>query len=157
MIGNLGTKNSMSIQNYNNIGIASLAICSTLQHASSLTVPKSLLIMPLVSHNELLSYLARKTTDIKSIEKLIVDKVVFFANFNKRYYDCLLDSLNAIQFLSETSMVEVEDGALKLLANLEYASAMGDRAQKIFQASKNISEILKNSVENLYLNLRVEL
>ena len=147
----------MIAQNFNNIGIASLAICATLQHVASITMPKSLLIMPIVSHNELLSYLARKTTEVKSIEKLISDKVVFFANFNKRYYDCLLDSLNALQYLTETSMIELDTGVIKQLVDFEYKPEMGIRAQKIFLASKNISELLNDSAENLYLNLRVEL
>jgi hypothetical protein len=40
---------------------------------------------------------------------------------------------------------------------IEYDTKMGTRATKIFQASNNVSAILKGSEKTLYLNLRIQI
>lgn len=147
----------MSNYHYNNIAVISLAICATLNHSRRLTLSKACLIAPIVSHQDLLAYLARKTTDIQSVEKLVIEKTSCFSNFNKRYIDALPTSVNAIQLLSETAFVYVEEEVIHAVKMVPYSKSMGFRAEKIYQASLNISNLLNNNPENLYLNLRVEL
>lgn len=142
---------------YNNIGIEAIAIMLILQKANSLSLAKTLLILPLVTHKELLGYLANGNVKIKSLEKLIIDKTSYFSNFNKRFYDHLCDSLNAVQFLHEIDAVEFRDSELTLKTAMPFIGATGRRGEKMQKASENIAVVLAAPVEKLYLNLRVEL
>lgn len=142
---------------YNNIGIGALAIGSVLNNINELSVAKMTLILPFVTHTESLYYLARATTQIKSIEKLIAEKTSYFSNFNARYYDSLCLSFSSIQYLTDMGYAQLKDGVLFKVLPLEYDKKMGTRANKIFQAAKNISSILSENDTNLFLNLRVEL
>ena len=147
----------MNLDNYNNIGITSIAINSVLSLSEKLSLSKALLIMPLFTSKSLTSHLSRKTTEIKSIEKLISEKTPLFSNFNKRYYDSLANSINAIQLLIETNQLSLIDGKLISNQSFKYVKSMGKRAGKINTASQNVSKLLNENTEKLYLNLRIEL
>jgi len=147
----------MNLENYNNIAITSIAISSVLSLSEELSLPKALLIMPLFTSKDLTSHLARKTTEIKSIEKLISEKTRLFSNFNQRYYGSLANSLNAIQLLIETNQISITNGKLRNNESFQYLKEMGKRAGKINTASQNVSKILNENTEKLYLNLRIEL
>ena len=142
---------------YNNFGIGSLGIAFTLRYLAPLPLSKVLLVMPLISHKDLLQYLARKTTTIQSLEQLLVSHQKCFSNFNARFYDSMLTSINAIQFLVEIAMVDLVDGEIVSVKELDYDPAMGKRAQKIFDASQRIAELLKSDSAHLYTNLRIQL
>ncbi|MGZ5472019.1 MAG: three component ABC system middle component [Nitrososphaeraceae archaeon] len=142
---------------YNNLGICSLSIAFTLQNVDFLSLSRVLLIMPIIAHEELLNYMARKTTDFKSIEQIIVRKPECFLNFNARFYDGLTISLNAIQFLSELALIKLENGNIISIESLNYEKSMGERAKKIFSASPRIAEFVGSDTANLYTNLRIEL
>jgi hypothetical protein len=113
--------------------------------------------MPLISHKDLVQYLARKTTSIQSLEQIIVSHQGSFANFNARFYDSLPSTLNAIQFLAEIGMIDILDGELIVTEKIDYVKPMGKRAEKIFNASKNIAQIIKTDTVSLYTNLRIQL
>ena len=147
----------MKPSHYNNIGIGVLALVAVLNHSRELSVSKLCLVFPLLSHQELLRHLSRKTTQIKSIEKLIVEKTTCFANFNKRYYDSLCLTLNAIQYLNDAGYVIVERNHVTLLNPLLYDRRMGKRAEKVFRASENVALLLQERSDKLYLNFRAEL
>lgn len=147
----------MNLSYYNNISIGIVALGSVLNQRKELPISKLFLIFPLISHQKLLQHLGRKTTKIKSIEKLIAEKTSFFSNFNKRYNDSLALTFNALQYLNDTGYVDVVDGTVILAKPFEYHKNMGSRSNKIFNASENISLLLKERVDKLYLNLRVEL
>ncbi|SOU85784.1 hypothetical protein [Tenacibaculum dicentrarchi] len=147
----------MNLENYNNIGITVIAIKSVLSLSEKLSLSKVLLIMPLFASKDLTIHLSRKTTEIKSIEKLISEKIALFSNFNKRYYDSLINSINAIQFLIETNQILIVNGELIKNQSFDYVKGMGKRAEKINIASQNVSNLLKENTEKLYLNLRIEL
>lgn len=147
----------MNLENYNNIGITSVAINSVLSLSKKLPLSKVLLIMPLFTSKALTAHLSRKTTEIKSIEKLISEKTPLFSNFNKRYYDTLANSLNAIQLLIEINNISIKDGYLISNQHFNFEKAMGKRADKINLASQNVSKLLNENTEKLYLNLRIEL
>lgn len=142
---------------YNNFGICSLGMAFTLRHLTPLPLTKSLLVMPIISHKDLLQYLARKTTTIQSLEQILVSHQKCFSNFNARFYDSLPTSINAIQFLAEIAMVDLVEGEIVSVKELDYVPDMGKRAKKIFDASQRISEILKSDTSYLYTNLRIQL
>lgn len=142
---------------YNNVAIASIAMNAVLQVSKSLTITKSLLILPFITHKRLLSHLAHSGVKMASIEQVIAGKTSFFLNFNKRFYDSLSLSINAIQLSSDLEFLKVSGGKVHLLNQLEYSEDMGSRAKRIYKASNNIGILLEDDVENLYLNLRIEL
>lgn len=142
---------------YNNLGVGVIAIGASLNISNELSVTKATLILPFMTHTECLNYLARKTTRIASVEKLISERTSYFSNFNARYYDALILSLSSIQYLTEMGYARFEQGALYTTKHIEYDTRMGRRAKKIFQASNNVSEILKGSDKSLYLNLRIQI
>ena len=116
-----------------------------------------MLVPPIIAHSALLLHLARSTTKITSFEKYLIENVSNFSNFGDRYYDGLVNSMNAVQLLSELEIVSLSDSTLRSIQPLEYRATMGKRAGKINKATPNISKLIQGPVENLYLNLRIEL
>lgn len=147
----------MNLSYYNNIGIGVVSLGAILNQSKELSISKIFLIFPFLSHQKLTQYLGRKTTNIKSSEKLIVEKSSFFSNFNKRYTDSLVTTVNALQYLNDMGYVKIYDEKVMLEKPFEYDKKMGSRAEKIFKASENIALILRENSDNLYLNLRVEI
>ena len=147
----------MRTETLNNVAFASLAIAIVAGKVEKMELTKALLIMPILANKELTSYLANGRTKIKSLDKLIIDKLHCFSNFNKRYYDNLSTSINAIQFLSETNVISVENSIISTKEKIDYASSMGTRLKLTYKASQNIAELLSQETSNLYLNLRIEL
>lgn len=147
----------MSGRLYNNLGICSLAILFVMQHLKKLSLSKTLLIMPFVTNTELLNYLARKANNAQSIEQLIVKKTKCFSNFNSRYYDGIIVSINAIQLLVEIGMLELVNGELFVVEIFDFEKSMGERAKKIFDASSRIADLVNSDPVNLYTNLRIQL
>jgi hypothetical protein len=104
-----------------------------------------------------LSHLARASTKILSFEKYLIEHLSNFSNFNDRYYDSLTTSMNAIQLLNELEMVKVKSPIMKQVRKIDFEKSMGKRAEKMFKAAPNISSLLSDSSDKLYLNLRIEL
>ena len=147
----------MNLNYYNNLGMGIVSLGSVLNQKNELPISKLFLIIPFITHQKLLQHLGRSTTKIKSIEKLIVEKTSFFSNFNKRYNDSLVLAVNSLQYLHDSGYINISNGNVTLIKTFEYDKNMGNRASRIFNASKNISLILEDSPNKLYLNLRVEL
>ena len=155
MIGRVNIR--MKINYYNNLSVGIISLGFVLNKSKTLPLSKLFLILPFVTHSELLTYLARQSTKIQSIEKLIVDKTVCFSNFNKRYYDALTLTVEAIEYLNDLDYIQIKNGRVTLLKDFNYDKNMGKRAEKIHKISTNIAKILKDRADNLYLNLRIEL
>jgi hypothetical protein len=129
---------------------------SVLEHSKSMTLPKALLVMPLVMHDATVRYLGNSRVTRREAAALVAQRPDLFANFATRYDDSLGVTINAIQLLVEVGFVRFDDG-LTLLKPLEVDSAFGSRAQKISKAAGHIASLLAGSVEELYLNFRVQL
>ncbi|MFZ2725237.1 MAG: three component ABC system middle component [Methylococcaceae bacterium] len=143
---------------YNNIGICSLAIAFIVQQTEELSLSQIILIMPIISHEELLKYLTRKTTNIQSIEQIIAHKAEYFTNFNDRFYDNLVVTLNSIQLLEEIEIIKLEKGKIISLERIDYEESMGKRAKRISDASILITKIITHkNIGSLYSNLRIKL
>lgn len=143
---------------FNNIGIDALALSFVLTKSDGLPISKAMLISPIVAHHGLLNHLARKTTQVLSFEKYLIENVSYFTNFNDRYYGSLVNSTNAIQLLSDLGIVEVRDGKIYLVREIELSKKkMGARVEKISKAAANIAKLISEKKELTYLNLRIEL
>jgi len=145
------------MNHYNNLGIGAISLCAVLRHSRELSISQLCLIVPFISHKATLDFLSRKNTSVKSIEHLIIKKTIFFVNFNRRYYDSLCLTFNALQFLNDLGYVRIQDNTVIGIQILNYDKKMGKRAKKVFKASKKIATLLKNDINKLYLNLRIEL
>ena len=143
---------------YNNIGICATSIISVLkEYNDDIELTKIFLIMPFISHKQLLNHLCRATTNIQSIDSLIIDKNSHFTNFNKRFNQSIILTINTIQYLNDIENIAIKDNKVVLIKDISYNNEMGKRAEKIYKASANISNILKETNEKLFLNLRIEL
>ncbi len=147
----------MNLGSYNNFGIVSIALHSTIYELGELSLAKAMLIMPFYAHKPLTDYLARKNVQILSIEYLIALKIEYFSNFNDRYEDTSVETIHAIQYLIETRIISFRNGILICNVPFKYDSNMGKRAKKISKASKNMAKIMNEDSSKLYLNLRVDL
>ncbi|HAI10433.1 MAG TPA: hypothetical protein DCM28_01930 [Phycisphaerales bacterium] len=137
--------------------MCAVSIGSVVGRDVKIELSKIFLIYPLISHSGLLSYLSRKNIYIRSVEELIALKMPFLSNFNQRYEDSLLLTVNSLQLLSDMGYLTIVDGLVSSNTKMTYDISMGKRAKKIFDASENILKILEADSSSLYLNLRVKL
>ncbi len=157
MAQGLGEVQKVKQDIYNNFGIVAITLASILNDRKQLDIHLAYLAFPFVSHQKLLGHLSRVNSKVLSLQQLLVEKTPYFVNFNSRYLDSLVQTTNAIQYLSEIGYVDIDDCCLISKRTLDYEKSMGDRAAKIYKASDNISRLLSTPVGELYANLRVEL
>lgn len=152
----MSEKSILTWSGYNNSGIAAVAIGMTLSHCHSLSLPKILLIMPIVMHSPTVKYLANGNTRSREISSLTAVRPDFVHNFSQRYHASLPHTINGLQLLHGLGVITY-DGAIFQTKAFEASPAFGKRAELIASASREISHLLKSSEEELYLNLRVQL
>lgn len=148
--------NIVAWSGYNNAGIAAIAIATTLEHCKFLSLPKSLLIMPITMHASTIKYLAKGNIRSREISSLLAIRPDFVQNFNQRYHSSLVHSLNGIQLLNSLGIIKIDDG-IHLEQRLHIDNSYGKRAELIQKAALEISHLLKSSEVELYVNLRVQL
>ncbi|MGE6793248.1 three component ABC system middle component [Pseudomonas guineae] len=152
----MSKKNILTWSGYNNSGIAAVAIGLTLNYCHSLSLPKALLIMPLVMHTPTVKYLANGNTRSREIASLTALRPDFVHNFNQRYHASLIHTINGLQLLHGLGLITYND-TISQTKIFESSLAFGKRADLIASASREIYHLLKSSEEELYLNLRVQL
>lgn len=149
-------KNCPVWSGYNNPGIAAIAIGTTLNHCQTLSLAKTLLIMPLVMHAPTVKHLANKINRAREISALTAIRPDFVHNFSQRYHASLSHTINGIQLLHGLSLITYSN-IITQSKPFEIDSKFGNRAQLIASASQKIAHLLRSSEEELYLNLRVQL
>lgn len=153
---NTSRKDILSWSGYNNSGIAAAAIGMTLNHCHSLSLPKTLLIMPFVMHTPTMKFLANGNTRSREISSFIAIRPDFVHNFSQRYHASLIHTMNGLQLLHSLNLIDYDD-TISQTENFKLRPEFGKRAELISNASQEISHLLKSSEEELYLNLRVQL
>lgn len=145
---------------YNNEILTGIAILSVLHEVEELEVSKALLVQPILSYRGVLNFVKKKNVKIRSIEELISKKSLQFCNFNKRYFDNLELSMNAILLMKQLGFLDIRDDKL-VRGNVKFDlddKTLGDRANEIIKGASNISNAInKGDASNLYLSLRIEL
>ncbi|MEK4524574.1 three component ABC system middle component [Paenibacillus sp. FSL H8-0104] len=145
---------------YNNEMIGAIAIYSVLFHLQTISVAKSMLIFPFISHQGTLDFLKNNNTTLRSLEEFIIKKPDFFSNYNDRYYSLLTLSVNSIILLKEMELIRIKNSEISINPEKKLAinkEAYGLRAFHISIAGKKLSEILNDNDKNLYLQLKVKL
>ncbi len=140
--------------------ITGISILAVLKYSGSLEVTKCLLVEPLLSCSTITKKLKKENTHIASIEELILKEQVVFSDFNNRYYEFLVLSINAIMLFQHMKLITIENGIVthtNEAFNLE-DSSLGSKAATRVKAAKKLATILtKGSASDLYLSLRIEL
>jgi len=160
-IGNDLTVNQTNI--FNNEMIGSVAMYSVIRHLGSLSTAKAMLILPIAFHNQIVSYIGRANTEVKSIEQLLIRKPDLLANFNGRFYSLLEVSVNCIAILAALKFVSISsDGTINVIKDKNFIPSsekklIGSRASRIIDSASQIAKLFEDNVENLYLQLRVKL
>lgn len=145
---------------YNNELIGLISIISVLNHHKKMSLGKSLLILPFITHKNTLKILNSKNVKIRSLEEFIVKYPSSFSNFNERYYSLLPVSINSNILLNRMNLINIENGSLILseINKFEVDNVtLGNRAKDIILGAEKLSELLKDDAHNLYLQLRVKL
>ena len=127
---------------------------------SILAVLKYTKKLALLSYSRVLQALKRANSSIKSVEDLVLKEDVAFSNFNSRYQDSLILTVNSILLFKQMGLLEIENESVNYLGERFIFSTpgLGDKAAARIKAAKKLSEILmKGEASDLYLSLRIEL
>jgi len=160
MIGIRGIKMSEQQTVYNNELIGLISIMSVLKYHKEMSIGKAMLILPFFSHKNTLKILKRKNIKIRSLEEFIIKYPSSFSNFDERFQSLLTISINSIILLNRMKLINIKNGHLFLVEQNEFElenKSLGNRAKEIIQGAENLSQILLEDTNNLYLQLRVEL
>lgn len=149
-------RSSVGWDGFNNLGICATAIALYVNAERTVSLPKAMLIMPFVMHDASLRFLAKANVRERRIAAFVSMNPDFIANFDMRFEESLVVSVNAIQLLISTGYVRF-DGSIQLMKSFELDESFGKRAAIIERAVKNLAALLSSSAEELYLNLRVKL
>lgn len=140
--------------------LTGISILAVLQYSNELDLSKCMLIEPLLSYSKVLAVLKRANSNIKSIEDLIIKESIVFTNFDNRFQEKLILSINSILLFQNMGLLETSNGGIKFTGyNFDFsATSLGDKAKSRIVASRKLSEILaKGDASDFYLSLRVEL
>ena len=100
LVGNIAGKTGiikMEINTLkNNELLTGISILSVLKYVQHMEISKCMLIEPLLSYTKVLNLLRRTNSSIKSIEDLIIKECITFTNFNERYREKRLLSINSL-------------------------------------------------------------
>lgn len=140
--------------------LTGISILSVLSNTKEMEAVKCVLIEPMLNHKDLRTIIKKSNTVVRSIEELILKKTVAFSNFNNRFHETLPLSINSILLMSELGLLKI-NGKVLVFSGEDFnfnEESLGQSARERIIASKKIAKILRReTVANLYLNLRVEL
>ena len=140
--------------------LTGISILAVLRHTKQLELSKCILIEPLLSYTQVLNTLKRSNSKIKSIEDLIIKQSIAFANFNNRFQDTLLLSMNAIILFEKLGLLYRKDNLIHFSAtDFNFTTkSLGETAHNRILASGKLAEILqKGEASDFYLSLRIEI
>lgn len=140
--------------------LTGISILAVLQYTKELSIAKALLVEPILSYTTVIKALNRANSRIKSIEELIIKESIAFSNFNSRYYEKLILSVNAIILFNKLGLISISNNVLGFSGkDFDFNDTkLGDRANARIKAALRLSEILvKGDASDFYLSLRVEI
>lgn len=141
---------------YNNVGLCATALCSVIECTGRLSVSKAMLVMPLVMHDATISFLSNGNTRRREAAALASARPELIVNFHDRFEDSLVVSLNAIQLLVHLGYTRLGVDLISV-KSMQIDDEFGKRVQRIVKATPNIAALLDSSVDELYLNFRIQL
>jgi len=146
------------IGTFNNEAISLLAIQSVLSFNPNLNLANIYLITPLLFDKKIRAYFKNKNTKIISFQDVVTSKSDIFIGFNEKYQDSLICTTNSIIMGNELGVFKIVNGRLiELKKFLDSEKELGIRLDGIFDASKEVAELLSESTDVIYKLLRLEL
>ncbi|GAL86837.1 hypothetical protein BTG_19640 [Sporocytophaga myxococcoides] len=141
---------------YHNELLGLIAVDAVLQRTKLISHAKSLLILPLLFHNETLNYILENK--ITNIEEIVTKRCKLISNFEIRYYSFLPITINAIYLGSSLGYLNVnEDGLGYIQNNGTSREDLGMRANKLINAAPLVGEILNEDAIRLYSFLHLKI
>jgi hypothetical protein len=140
--------------------ITGISVLATLKHVDQMEIAKCMLIEPLLSYSKVLQLLRKSNSSVKSVEDLIMKESITFSNFNERYRDKFILSINSIILFKKMGLLSVEENMIIFRGNnFNFnESSLGKKASTRILASKNLAKILsKGETSDLYLSLRIKI
>lgn len=140
--------------------LTGISILAVLRHTQHLELSKCMLIEPLLSYSQVLKALKRTNSSVKSIEDLILKQSIPFANFNNRFQDKLLLSMNALILFERLGLISIKENIVYFNANdFNFINtSLGEAATSRISASDKLAEVLvKGDASDFYLSLRVQI
>jgi len=140
--------------------ITGITILAVIRDTKKLEFSKCMLIEPLLSYSKVLRALKRVNSSIKSVEDLVLKEEIAFSNFNSRFQDNLLLTINSILLFEQMGLLKIENGFANYRGgNFDFSNqSLGKKAADRIKAAKKLAEILaKGDASDLYLSLRIEL
>lgn len=152
-------KNNLFI--YNNEAISAIALGYFMSRVRVISIPKFMLILPFVLHEQTLRQLNNNSIN-RSLEELITKKPLLLSNFNSRFKDFLPLSINSVTILNELQIIKVDRKYIYFNRDSDFKSSdlkdIGTRIQKIMRGLDRLIEIITSMDNNsLYLTLKIEL
>ncbi len=140
--------------------LTGISILAVLRHTQQLELSKCMLIEPLLSYSQVIKALKRNNSSVKSIEDLILKQRIPFSNFNNRFQDKLLLSMNALILFEKLELISIKANIVYFNAN-DFSftnTSLGEAATNRISASGKLAEILvKGDASDFYLSLRVQI
>ncbi|UFH36066.1 three component ABC system middle component [Flavobacterium acetivorans] len=152
-------KNNLFI--YNNEAISTIALGYFMSRVKVISIPKFMLILPFVLHEQTLKQLNNNSIN-RSLEELITKKPLLLSNFNSRFKDFLPLSINSVTILNELQIIKIDREYIYFNRDSNFKTSelkdIGTRIQKIMKGLDRLIEIITSMDNNsLYLTLKVEL
>lgn len=152
-------KNNLFI--YNNEAISTIALGYFMSKVKVISIPKFILILPFVLHEQTLRQLNNNSIN-RSLEELIIKKPLLLSNFNSRFKDYLPLSINSVTILNELKVIKLDREYIYFNEESNFRTRdltdIGTRIHKITKGLDNLIEIITNIDNNsLYLTLKIEL
>lgn len=160
ILGGIGAV-TMSVSTFqDNELLTGISILAVSRYITCLELSKCMLIEPLLSYSKVLAVLKRANSNIKSIEDLIIKESITFTNFDSRFHEKLLLSVNSILLFENIGLLKTNAGGIEFTGHsFEFSTpSLGEKAKARIAASRKLAEILmKGEASDLFLSLRVEL
>ena len=140
--------------------LTGISILAVLRFTKKLELSKCMLVEPLLSYSKVLTSLKRSNSGIKSIEDLIIKESIVFSDFNSRYQEKLILTINSILLFEKMELLKIENSSISFCGNSFNFSekSLGRKALDRIAASKKLAEILtKGEASDFYLSLRIDL
>lgn len=140
--------------------LTGISILAVLRHTQKLELSKCMLIEPLLSYSQVLKALKRSNSSVKSIEDLILKQSIPFANFNCRFQDKFLLSMNALILFEKLELISIKGNGVFFEANdFDFSNtSLGEAAVSRISAAGKLADILvKGDASDFYLSLRVQI
>lgn len=146
---------------YNNEALACVAIGYFLKRHNMISIAKLLFVLPFVLHEPTVKKLRNRSYK-RSLEEFILKNSDCLINFNRRFYDFMPLTINAITILKEMKVLNIKGSKIYYNHHSSFSPEnyykIGKRADDLFVAVDVLNGIMDGQdVNSFYLKLKIEI